>query len=185
LRGQEAATVLRALLEKHPDLAIEADDLAASLLAGVSVEDIADTVEQALRSLSLDDLSDRAGRKRDGYVEPTQAAWDLIGEAVQPFREDIQRRAAGGELTAALATAAGVILGLYRVRGERAHEVLGWAPDAPTEIAGETITILRRTLKASPTPDSAGEHPSTLPAIIRDTASEWAEMLDRCWHRPR
>ncbi len=185
LRGHEAVTVLRALLEKHPDLAAEAGELAASLLAGVSVEDVADAVEQALRSLSLDNLSDRAGRKRHGYVEPTQAVWDLIGEAVQPFREDIRRRAAAGECAAALATAAGVILGLYRVREARAHEVLGWAPDAPAEIARETITTLRESVQPDPHQEASSTRDSTLPAVIRDAVPEWSEMLERRWNRPR
>jgi hypothetical protein len=46
-----------------------------------------------------------------GYVEPTEAAWELVEEAVMPFIEDIKRRVEAGQQEAALNTCVGVILG--------------------------------------------------------------------------
>ena len=73
--------MLRALLARHPGMAVEAERLAKSMVTDVDVEAIAEDVEQAVLDLDLDDLNARAGRKRWGYVEPTEAAWELLEEA--------------------------------------------------------------------------------------------------------
>lgn len=163
LSGEEAARVLHALLERRPDLRNEAQELAESLLADVSVEDVADEVEAAVDLLDLDDLHSRAGRTRDGYVEPSQAAWDLVEEMVMPFIHDIQRRAEGGQIEAALNTCVGVVLGLYRLRDRDNDEFLGWAVDAPDEMVGEAVVTLRKALRKSKTTEIAGQPSDVLP----------------------
>jgi hypothetical protein len=184
LSGDEAATVLRLLLKRHPELAKEISALAGSVIGEVSIEEIADTVEDEVRSLDLEDLNSRAGRHAYGYVEPTQAAWDLVEETVMPFLEDIKRRAEAGQQAAALNTCVGVVLGLYRLRNNDNDPFLGWAVDSPDEMAGEAVVTLCKTLrKAKPARDGPTA-PAGLPAIFRETAPEWADMLDRCWRRP-
>jgi hypothetical protein len=184
LSGEEAATLLRVLLERHPELAKEVEALAGSVIGDVSVEDVADAVEDEVRALDLDDLNSRAGRHAYGYVEPSQAAWDLVEEAVMPFIEDMKRRAEAGQDEAALATCVGVVLGLYRLRDNDRDEFLGWAVDSPDEMAGEAVVTLRKALRAAKRHRGSRESPVPLPAILRDTAPAWADMLERCWHRP-
>ncbi len=180
LTADEAATVLRLLLEKRPDTKKDAEILAKSVIGGVSVEAVSDDVEAAVDMLDLDDLNNRAGSHSHGYVEPTEAAWELVGEAVTPFIEDIRRRVETGEHAAALTTCAGVVLGLYRLRDKGGDEFLGWAVDSPDEFAGEAIVTLRKALRAS----KASRATSDLPAVLREVAPEWAEMLERCWRHP-
>lgn len=184
LTGDEAATVLRLLWEERPELRKEVERLAKSVLGGVSVEDVADAVEDAVRSLNLDDLSSRAGRHRNGYVEPSQAAVDLVEEAVMPFIEDIKRRAEARQQAAALNTCVGVVLGLYRLRNRDGDPFLGWAVDSPDEMAGEAVVTLRKAMRAAKTARGGAQHSASLPAIFRETAPEWVEMLERCWRRP-
>jgi hypothetical protein len=116
LKDGEAAALFRTLLTKHPELSAEAEALAASVIGGVAMDDIARETEDAVRALDLDDLNSRAGSHSYGYVEPTEAAWELIEEAVMPLIEDIQRRLDAGQPNAGLATCAGIVLGLYRLR---------------------------------------------------------------------
>lgn len=184
LTGDEAATVLRLLWEERPELRKEVKKLAKTVLGGVSVEGVADAVEDAVRSLNLDDLNSRAGRHRNGYVEPSQAAVDLVEEAVMPFIEDIKRRAEVGQHAAALNTCVGVVLGLYRLRDRDADPFLGWAPDSPDEMAGEAVVTLRKALRKTKTARGGPLHSANLPALFRETAPEWADMLERCWRRP-
>jgi hypothetical protein len=184
LKGEEAAALLRVLLERHPNLATEIEDLAAYVIGEVSIEEIADTVEDEVRSLDLDDLNSRAGRHAYGYVEPTQAAWDLVEETVMPFLEDIKRRAEAGQQAAALNTCVGVVVGLYRLRHSQGDDFLGWAADAPDEMAGEAVVTLRKALRAAKSARGAGKSPPALPQVFRDLAPEWVEMLERCWRRP-
>ncbi len=184
LTGDEAATVLRLLWEERPELRKEVERLAKSVLGGVSVEDVADVVEDAVRSLDLDDLNSRAGRHRNGYVEPSQAAVDLVEEAVMPFIEDIKRRAEAVQQAAALNTCVGVVLGLYRLRNSDRDPFLGWAADSPDEMAGEAVVTLRKAMRAAKTSRGTRQPSATLPTIFHDTAPEWADMLERCWRRP-
>lgn len=135
LKPEEAQTVLHRLLAAHPALGAKAEQIARLLLGEVSFESVADQVEDAVRALSLDDLNSRAGRHEWGYTEPTEAAWELLGEAVDPFLEDMKRQIELGLEAEALEICKGVVLGLYRVRDEKGSEFLGWAPDFPDETA--------------------------------------------------
>ncbi len=86
--------MLDALLIAHPELNDEAERIARDLLTAVSVEQVASEVEAALRWISLDALAARAGRVRGrGYVHETEAAWELVDEAIEPFRSDLDRQA--------------------------------------------------------------------------------------------
>ena len=184
LKDGEAAALFRSLLTKHPELSAEAETLAASVIRDVAMEDIARATEDAVRALDLDDLNSRAGSHAYGYVEPTEAAWELIEEAVMPLIEDIRRRLDAGQPDAALATCAGIVLGLYRVRQDANDGCLGWAPDAPAEMAGEAVCTLRKALRKMGAPRIAGQSCDTLPIILRDAAPEWLDMLERCWRNP-
>lgn len=184
LTGDEAATVLRLLLEKRPDVRKEVEGLAKSVIGEVSVEDVANTAEAKVRSLDLDDLNSRAGRHRNGYVEPSQAAVDLVEEAVMPFIEDMKRRAEAGQHAAALNTCVGVVLGLYRLRNSDRDPFLGWAVDSPDEMAGEAVVTLRKALRLTKTARGAHQSSASLPTVFREKAPEWTDMLERCWRRP-
>ncbi|MBI2998469.1 MAG: hypothetical protein HYY46_08455 [Deltaproteobacteria bacterium] len=172
LKGDEAAQVLRALLEKRPALAKEVEALAESVIGDVSVEDVADAVEDAVQGLDLEDLQGRAGRKVYGYVEPTEAAWELLEEAMAPFLEDIRRRAEGGQDGAALSTCAGMVLGLYRVRDNTEENVLQYAPDFPDEMAGEAVVALRKVTLSAKTRRSSRRPSAALPSVFHDIAPE-------------
>ncbi len=184
LNGDEAATVLRLLLKRHPDLTKEIEALAKSVIGDISIEDVADEVEGAVRSLDLDDLHSRAGRHAHGYVEPSQAAVDLVEEAVMPFIEDMKRRAEAGQDAAALASCVGIVFGLYRLRDRDGDPFLGLAVDSADEMAGWAVVTLRKAMRKTKTGRGGPRQSADLPAIFREKAPEWAEMLERCWCRP-
>lgn len=184
LRDPEVRAVLHTILERHPNLTDEAQALARSLLKNVSSGDVAVAVEDAVLKLTLEDL-DRYPSSRYEYVESGEAAWGVLEMEVQPYLDDIARRAKAGQLDAALATCVGVVLGLYRVRDGKRGELLEYAPDFPGEMAGEAVIVLRKTLN---TPKGR-VHPrltaATFPPALRDAAPEWAGDLERNWRRPR
>jgi hypothetical protein len=184
LTGEEAATVLRLFLERHPELWKETEALAKSVIGDVSIEDVADAVEGEIRALDLEDLNSRAGSHAYGYIEPSEAAWELVEETVMPFLDDIKRRVESGQFDAALASCAGVVLGLYRLRDNNRDEFLGWAPDSPDEMAGEAVVALRKALRKAKTARGDLKDSASLPAVFRENAPEWADMLERCWRRP-
>lgn len=132
------------VLAAHPNLGAEAEAIARSHLGEVSFETIADEVQEAVRAPDLDDLNGRAGRHAWGYVEPTEAAWEILGESVEPFVADMKRRMELGLEADALEICKGVVLGLYRVERGEGGELAAWAPDFPAEAAGDALETWRR-----------------------------------------
>ncbi len=140
LSGAEHARILVELLTSHPELRSEAEDAARRLLDDASLDAIAESVASALEELPLDALAMRSGRIRGrGYVHETEAAWEILEEAVEPFLADLRRRAGLG-LDATVAVAAGVVAGLYRCREPENGTVLAYAgPDSVSELADEVM----------------------------------------------
>lgn len=137
----ERGLVLDALLVAHPDLSDEAEALASGLLSSPSTEQVAFEVELALTGIPLEDLAARAGRVPGrGYVHETDAAWELIEEALAPFMADLRRRIALGFGDAAATVAVGIVAGLYRLREPAPGSVLAYAgEDAPIMLAADVL----------------------------------------------
>lgn len=117
------------------------------LLGEVRIESVAVEIRTALVELELADLAVRAGRQPGGeYVHETDAVYDLVEGAVQPFVDDLRRRARLGMREAAAKLALGVLAGLYRCRDPRDGTVLAYAgTDTPEEFAA---WVLDETAKA-------------------------------------
>ncbi|MBI4230358.1 MAG: hypothetical protein HY608_05945 [Planctomycetes bacterium] len=187
LKAEEAQDVLCCLLAVHPDLGAEAEAIARSRLGEVTCETIADEVQEAVCILDLDDLNGRAGRHEWGYVEPTEAAWEILEESVEPFVADIRRRMALGLEADALEICKGVVLGLHRVARDKGGDLLEWAPDFPAEAAGEAIETW---LTGGGRKKAAGARPrrrrAAFPREFADRfVPEWRNMIVRILSRKR
>ena len=141
LTGDEARIVLKELLSSRPDLIPDARRAANALLATVSFADVAADVFGALQALDLDDLD--AGPRPGGYVEPSEAAWNVIEKVVTPYFHDLERRVKLRHEDEALEVCKGIVLGLYRAE-HRGFELLEYAEDSPSELAGHAVEIWRR-----------------------------------------
>ncbi|MGQ0433136.1 MAG: hypothetical protein ACT452_12100 [Microthrixaceae bacterium] len=159
LTGGEHANVLTELLDAHPDLRPEADQAARRLLEAVTVERVAGDVARVLESIPLEDLANRSGRIRGrGYVHESEAAWELVSEAVDPFMIDLRRRAGLGLMAAAAVVATGVVAGLYQAREPEDGTVVAYArPDALSELADEVVNESARLAVALP-PEAADHY---------------------------
>jgi hypothetical protein len=78
-----------------------------------------------------------------GYVEPSEAAWDVIEKVVTPYFHDLERRVKLRHEDEALEVSKGIVLGLYRAE-HRGFELLEYAEDSPSELAGRAVEIWRR-----------------------------------------
>jgi hypothetical protein len=179
LKPDEAALVLRRLLDVHPDLASEAEETARTLLQEVKYEEIAAEIEDEIRALDYDDLNARAGRHEWGYVEPTEAAWEILEETVEPFREDMKRHLELGLEGEALEICKGLVLGCYRLSERAGGDVLGWAPDFPVEAAGHVLEVWY-TGGDDPKNRQPGERKrSSLPADFLSLIPKWVPLIER------
>ncbi len=171
LKPEEGAGLLRTILERHPELAAEAEEIAKATVADVEAEAVAEDVEQAVLDLDLSELNSRAGRQEWGYVEPAEAAGEILAEAIDPFLDGMKRHIELGFEAAALATCAGIVLGLYRCRGKNSDQLLGWAEDFPADAAGEAVTMLAS--------ESRAKHRRAwlLPDAVVAQVPEWVEWI--------
>jgi hypothetical protein len=170
LSPHEGAGVLRTILERHPELAAEAEEIAKATVTDVDAEAGAEDVEQAVLDLDLSELDSRAGRQEWGYVEPAEAAWEILAEAIDPFLDDMKRHIELGFEAAALATCSGIVLGLYRCR-DKNSQLLGWAEDFPADAAGDAITMVAS--------ESRAKHRRAwlLPDTVVAQVPEWVEWI--------
>jgi hypothetical protein len=187
LDSAEAAGVLRQLLAAHPELGSEAEQIAKSLLQAESFESIAEEIEQSMLALDIDDLNARAGAHEWGYVEPGDAADEILEETIEPFIADIERRVALGLEDAALQLCQGVVLGLYRVKRSNGGELAQWAPDFMGEAAGEAINTWLSGSRAGTAVASTAKRarPSFPHGFAERFVPEWQAMIQRILTRTR
>jgi len=172
LEPAEAQAVLSALLKEHPQLRERAEEIARSLMGDISFEGVAADVEWALTSLDLDDLDGRAGRHDSGYVSPTEAAWELLQEAIEPMIQDMERRRDLGLASGALEMSKGLLLGLYTVRKYRGEGCLSWAEDFTAQTADG---VLEKWCGAG----KKGKHARRFPrSFVAKHLPEWADRFD-------
>jgi hypothetical protein len=141
LSAAEKAAVLDELLTPRPDLREPAEAYAARLMKHAWRPTVADDVESALKWLDIDELNTRAGyRPGFGYVDPAEAADEILDEALRPFLDDLQRRAGLSMGSAATEVAAGILLGLYNCREGSSETLLEYAPDHAAERASMVVS---------------------------------------------
>ena len=95
------------------------------------------------------DIEERNGQAGDrpgrGYVDPGEAADEILDEALGPFLEDLERRARLGMSSAAAELAAGILLGLYRCREGGSEMLLEYSPDSRCRTGGRPGEPVRET----------------------------------------
>lgn len=177
LEPWEAKQVLRDLVGARPDIAGLAEEIARALLKDVSCEQVAEDVQDAIRSLDFGDLE--AGPEPFGYTEPAEAAWQALEEALQPFVEDLKRRIELGLETEVLEVCKGIVLGLYGLREDDSHELLACAPDFPASAAAEALSAWRSTPRKSGRETPVRGRPEFPGAFVRNCVPGWQAIVDR------
>ncbi|MBN2492009.1 MAG: hypothetical protein JXQ29_14275 [Planctomycetes bacterium] len=175
LRSGEYAHVLRELLKRHRDLRQEANRIAESLIDDASVEAVAEEVTDLVSSIGCEELGGCAGRQSWGYVEPGEAAWDLLEESIEGIRADMERRFEAGMKPAAEKICQGIVVGLHDVDRTKSRGALEWAPDFPAEAAAWSLSIL---LQRYP----QGQRRAAGNRILRgveEHVKDWLEMMER------
>jgi hypothetical protein len=166
LSAAEKATVLDELLATRPDLRGPAEAYAVQVMTDADRLAVADDVEGALQGLDIEELNTRAGhRPGRGYVHPAEAADEILDEALQPFLDDLQRRADLGIGSAAVELAAGMLLGLYNCRHGNSETLLEYSPDYTAERASSVVS------------DCAKPSIELPAAELLDLMPEWSALL--------
>jgi len=183
LGARAAQELLGRLLDARPDLVEEAAALAGPDLGAVSVERVADEVARAVGALDIHDVWSRSGRQQDGrYIEPTEATWIVLEEAIHPFLRDLERRIQLGREPEALAICQGALLGLYRVEQAEGDDFLeGHAPDDLGEEAAFLVETWKRGRRRGSR--AAPEDWDSMRVFLREALPEWEPFLIRALGR--
>ena len=138
LSPADALSILKALARSDEGLAQRIAEIAMAHLGDVDSEEVAAVLYDQLDALEVEEVWDRAGPTRHGYVEPGEAADQMIEEVLAPFLEELTKYQRIGMNTEANRMCKGLLLGLYRFKCESTSEFKDWAPDAPI-IFAETV----------------------------------------------
>ena len=179
LKAHESAVVLKILLERHQTLREEAEQIATELVSSPSVDEVAEDVLAAVTLIGIDSVNARAGRTSWGYVDPTEAAWELLEEALEDVISDMKRRMALGLGNAAEAMCRGIVVGLHRAEEFESEGTLGWAPDFPAE---EACNVVEELLRACPAKERKNTRDRLVKALAGDVP-DWSEMLEQVANR--
>ncbi len=167
------AAVLQALVKRHPELKAEAEAAAIGMVSASTVEDIAEDVFDGVTSLDLDSLHGRSGSQPWGYVEPSEAAWELLEEPVEKVIADMKRYMQLGLKTAAETICCGIVVGLHKAKSVGADGLLRWAPDFAEEEACNAVFELIHMCTGK---DRRTVH-DRLVAAFADLVPNWHETL--------
>lgn len=88
--------ILNALAQQDEEIKKAIEKTAKEILSAVDVDEIATEVKIELEFLQVEDVWDRAGATRDGYIDPGDAAWQVFEEALRSFREEAGVKGDGG-----------------------------------------------------------------------------------------
>ena len=135
LSPYEALEVLKALICEDESLVNKIEEIAHEILSDINLEEIASTVYLELDSLDVEELWDRSGRTRHGYVEPHEMASEMIDEVLEPFLENLKRYNQLSFREQAKRMCMGIIKGLYQFEQESQNDFVDWAVDMPGEYA--------------------------------------------------
>lgn len=172
ISGTDAIQILRILADRDRELSEEIDVIARDLLAEVSRDEVADCVQAELESLAVEDVWDRSGRRRDGYVDAGDAAWSMFENALEPFREEMAKHQHLSMPKQAEAVCLGILKGIYDFRWSSQTEFKDWAVDAPADFFWIYLEEWKKLFQQR-------SSTSRINQFLKEHCGEWAERASR------
>jgi hypothetical protein len=177
LSADDALAVLRILAQEEP-LAARIHQVAEAYLQGNAphapedVEEIAEEVRAELEGLQAEEVWDRAGQTRHGYVEDGEVADEMIQRVVNPHLEDLARYQGLGMSQEAMYLCMGLLQGLYEFEHQSESEFKDWATDLSI---GYAEIALEKWREGKPKPSAIKE----MQNFIQENLQHWNFTLMR------
>ncbi|MFQ5435850.1 MAG: hypothetical protein ACE5FD_13310 [Anaerolineae bacterium] len=141
LSSEDAFAVLRKLAARDEKRATEIATLALTYLSDVNAEEITGALLADLEGLTPEEVWDRAGNTRYGYVETGEAAEEMIQELPDPYLEEMRKYLNTGLDWEAQQMCMGLLLGFYEFEHKSKTAFKDWVVGAPSFFAGEVLTV--------------------------------------------
>jgi hypothetical protein len=178
ITGTDALAILKVLAARNENLAQEIDAVAKELFSHVEIDEMAANVQMELESLHVEDIWDRAGAKRNGYVDPGDAAWEVIEEALKPFRDEVDKYKQLSMLQEAHLACQGILKGIYDFHKTSSTEYKQWAVDAPADYFRVVLADWKKLFPGRPS------FPR-MTAFLQNHCPDWAEWATKSLHSRR
>lgn len=179
LDPHELAKVLHQILIRHRELRDEANSIASDLLNEISVEAVSEEVTDLILGVGVEVLGNRAGKQPWGYVEPGEAAWEVLEESIEGIQQEMEKRMQAGLERSAEKLCQGIVIGLHNAMAANRDGALAWAPDFPVEAASRSVSNL---LDLYP-PNRKRTAAKRIIAGVDKHAKEWMGMLHQTAER--
>lgn len=144
LSPEDAGAILRQLAAHDEKLAAKIAEIALSYLSDVEAEEITDALLAELEGLTPEDVWDRSGNTRYGYVETGEAAAQIIEELLEPYLAEMRQCQEAGLAREAQQLCRGLLLGFYLFEYKSKTAFKDWATDAPLAFAQEVLTAWQK-----------------------------------------
>ncbi len=148
------------------------DAVAKELFSHVEIDEMAANVQMELESLHVEDIWDRAGAKRDGYVDPGDAELEMFEEALKPFQDEVDKYKQLSMLQEADLACQGILKGIYKFDKESSTEYKQWAVDVPSEYFGAVLDDWKKLFTVRP------PFPR-MTAFLKTHCPDWAEWATK------
>jgi hypothetical protein len=162
LSPDEALEVLKVLIREDESLVNKIENIAHEILSAIDIEEIASVIYLELDSLDVEELWDRSGRTRHGYVEPNEMASEMIDEVLGSFLENLKRY---NQLSFREQAKR-----MYQFEQESQNDFVDWAVDMPGECA---VLVLKEWKTSEQTKDDLLE----MEQFIKQSLPSWHRFL--------
>jgi len=170
LSPEDAHSILRQLAAGDEKLAAKIAALITARLSDVDIDGVAEELRFELERLTPEDVWERSGSTRDGYVETGEAAYGLIEELLEPYLDELRQCHMAQLDVEAEQMCLGLLWGFYQFEHEVKREFKDWAWDAPLSFAQQVIDFWREGV--SPAVDV-----SEMVAFVEAEMPKWAWTL--------
>ena len=134
-----ALEILKRLAKDNADLKAKIEQTALDIMKGVDAEEVASDIFFCLDSLEVEDVWDHSGGTRDGYVDPTEYAWEMFEAELEPFLKEMRQYQRLSMHEEARNYCMGILIGIHKFEEEATTEFADWAVDAPHDFFTQVL----------------------------------------------
>lgn len=91
INPSDALYVLKVLMNGDSILSDKVFQILMERVSEIESDEIALDVYYTLEQLEVEELWDRSGKTRYGYVDPSEEAWVMLEEVIEPFVSEMKK----------------------------------------------------------------------------------------------
>ena len=92
-----------------------------------------------LELLDAEEVWDRSGAMRGGYIDPGDAAWQMFEDALEPFKDETEKYITMSMSTQVISLCEGILKRIHDFHRDSSTENKDWAVDTPGEFFGQVL----------------------------------------------